>query len=143
MLKNLYELTNPQKSIWYTEEVFKGTPIANITANVIIPQTVDFKLLEKAINVLVERNDSFRLKITMQDDKVYQYVEDYTEFPLEMINVTSEEDLQNKARSIADTPFEVFNSFLFDFRLVKFPDNHGGFIIRMHHLISDAWGRSF
>lgn len=143
MEKDFYELTNPQKSIWYTEEVFKGTPIANITATVIIPQKVDFKLLEKAINILVERADSFRLKITLKNDKTCQYVENYSEFPLEIINVTSEEDLQKKAREIADTPFEVFDSFLFDFRLVKFPDNHGGFIIRMNHLISDAWSGVF
>ena len=52
MEKDFYELTNPQKSIWYTEEVFKGTPMANITATVIISEEVNFKLLEKAINIL-------------------------------------------------------------------------------------------
>lgn len=139
MKKDFYELTNPQKSIWYTEEVFKGTPIANITATVIIPQKVDFKLLERAINILIEKADSYRLKFFLKNDTAYQYVEDYSNVPLEVIEVTSNEDLQKKAKEIADTPFDVLNSFLFDFRLVKFPDCHGGFIIRMHHLISDAW----
>ena len=78
MLKDLYELTNPQKSIWYTEEVFKGTPIANITATIIIPQKVDFKLLEKAINILVERNDSFRLKFSLENNQPYQYVDSFS-----------------------------------------------------------------
>ena len=31
MEKILYSLTNPQKSIWFTEEFYKGTPIENIT----------------------------------------------------------------------------------------------------------------
>lgn len=143
MKKDFYELTNPQKSIWYTEEVFKGTPIANITATVIIPQKVNFKLLEKAINILIEKADSYRLKFSLKGDTVYQHIEDYSYVPLETINVTSDEDLQTKVRKIADIPFDVLDSFLYDFRLVKFPDCHGGFIIRMHHLISDAWSGVF
>ena len=41
MQKKMYDLTNPQKSIWYTEEFFKGTPIENITGSVIIPEKVN------------------------------------------------------------------------------------------------------
>lgn len=143
MKKDFYELTNPQKSIWYTEEVFKGTPIANITATVIIPQKVNFKLLERAINILIEKADSYRLKFSLEDNTAYQHIEDYSYVPLEIINVNSDEDLQTKVREIADIPFDVLDSFLYDFRLVKFPDCHGGFIIRMHHLISDAWSGVF
>lgn len=143
MLKDLYELTNPQKSIWYTEEVFKGTPIANITATIIIPQKVDFKLLEKAINILVERNDSFRLKFSLENNQPYQYVDSFSPSHLETINISSDEDLKNMAKKIAKTPFAIFDSFLYDFRLVKYPDNHGGFIVRLHHLISDAWSGVF
>jgi amino acid adenylation domain-containing protein/thioester reductase-like protein len=143
MEKDFYELTNPQKSIWYTEEVFKGTPMANITATVIIPEEVNFKLLEKAINILVEKNDNFRIKISVNNGKTCQYIEKYDAFKLNVINVASDEELKVKSREIADTPFDVLNSTLFDFRLVKFPDNHGGFIIRMHHLISDAWSGVF
>ena len=34
-MENLYELTNPQKSIWLTEQYYKGTSVNNIcgTAN--------------------------------------------------------------------------------------------------------------
>ena len=41
MKKQTYELTNPQKSIWYTEEFYKGTPINNISGTVIIPKKVN------------------------------------------------------------------------------------------------------
>lgn len=143
MEKDFFELTNPQKSIWYTEEVFKGTPIANITAPVIIPQEVNFKLLEKAINILIEKTDSYRLKFFIQNDKLYQYVDDYSKIPLEIIDVTSDKDLQEKSRKFANTPFNVLDSFLFDFKLIRYPDNHGGFIVRLHHLISDAWSGVF
>lgn len=143
MKNGFYGLTNPQKSIWYTEEVFKGTPIENITGTVIIKKEVNFKLLEKAIHIFVEKSDSFRLQFSIRGSELYQHIEEYNKNPLDIIAVASEADLKDKAEKIAETPFNVLNSFLFDFKLIRFPDNHGGFIIRMHHLISDAWSSVF
>ena len=139
MQKILYSLTNPQKSIWFTEEFYKGTPIENITGSVIIPDKVDFLLLEQAINIFVEKNDSFRLKFIIENKEVKQFVEPYTKFSVENIDVSSDEDLQKVEQKTASTVFNVLNSFLYIFKIVRFPDGHGGFIINMHHLISDAW----
>lgn len=75
MEKILYSLTNPQKSIWFTEEFYKGTPIENITGSVIIPEKVNFSLLEQAINIFVEKNDSFRLKFMIEGQEVKQFVD--------------------------------------------------------------------
>lgn len=139
MQEILYGLTNPQKSIWFTEEFYKGTPIENITGTVIIPEKVNFSVLEKAINIFVERSDSFRLKFIVNGNNVQQYIAKYEAFTLETVNVSSEEDLKAEEKKVATTPFNITNSFLYLFKLIKFPDDHGGFIINMHHLISDAW----
>ena len=139
MADKTYGLTNPQKLIWYTQEFYKGTSIENIVGTVIIPQMVDFSMLERAINIFVEKNDSFRLKFILENQQVKQYVDSYSVFPVETINVSSEEDLKNVEESIASSVFDVFSSYLFVFKLIKFPDGHGGFIICMHHLITDAW----
>ena len=40
MSKNMYALTNPQKSIWLTEQFYKGMSIENITGTVIVSQKV-------------------------------------------------------------------------------------------------------
>ena len=45
MKKDVYELTNPQKSIWLTEEFYKGTAINNIGGNLLIREKVDFEKL--------------------------------------------------------------------------------------------------
>jgi len=80
MQKNLYDLTNPQKLIWFTEEFYKGTPIENITGTVLISEKVNFHLLEKAINIFTQKNDSFRLKFIYENQKVKQYVEPFSSF---------------------------------------------------------------
>lgn len=139
MSRNIYALTNPQKSIWLTEQFYKGTSIENITGTVIVSQKVDFKALEKAINLTVKNNDNFRLKFTLKNDTVMQYVDNFTEFNIELISVETDKDLKSLERKVCDTPFNTLDSFLFDFKLFKFPDGHGGFIINAHHLIFDAW----
>jgi len=139
MSKNMYSLTNPQKSIWLTEQFYKGTSIENITGTVIVSQKVDFKALEKAINLFVKNNDSFRLKFTVKDGIVMQYVDTFTEFNIEIISVETDKDVKCLERKMCDIPFDTLKHFLFDFKLFKFSNGHGGFVINAHHLIADAW----
>lgn len=139
MSENMYSLTNPQKSIWLTGEFYKGTSIENITGSVSILQNVDFTALKNAINLFVKKNDSFRLKFTMQDNTVMQYVDSFAEFDIDIISVETDKDVKQIEKKMCDTPFNVLGNFLFDFKLFKFPNGNGGFIINAHHLISDAW----
>ena len=139
MQKNLYDLTNPQKLIWFTEEFYKGTPIENITGTVLISEKVNFHLLEQAINIFTEKNDSFRLKFIYENQKVKQYVEPFSSFAVEIVDISSDKELHKVENEISTTIFNVLDSTLFIYKMIRFPDGHGGFIINMHHLISDAW----
>ena len=139
MSKNMYALTNPQKSIWQTGEFYKGTSIENISGRATILEKVDFKKFEKAINLFIEKNDSFRLKFVLDKAEVKQYVEDFENFTFEKIKVSSEKDVKKIENELSNYVFDVLNSYLFKFILYEFEDGHGGFVITMHHLISDAW----
>lgn len=135
----MYSLTNPQKSIWHTEQFYKGTSIENITGTATILEKVDFKKFEMAINLFIEKNDSFRLRFIIDNNEVKQYLEDYSYISFEKISVSSEKDVKKIEDELSNTPFDILNSFLFKFVLFEFPDSHGGFVVSMHHLISDAW----
>ena len=139
MQKNLYSLTNPQKSIWQTEQFYKGTSIENISGTATILEKVDFKKFEKAINLFIEKNDSFRLKFILENNEVKQYVEDFSYFSFEKILVSSNLDVKKIEKELSNFVFNTLDSFLFKFKFFEFPDGHGGFVICMHHLISDAW----
>lgn len=139
MSKKFYNLSNPQKTIWLTEEFYKGTPIENITGTVMISDKVNFKQLSKAINFFIKKNDSFRLKFVTENNEVKQFLEDFKEFSFENISVINDRDVKKIEKELSLTPFCVQDSFLFKFKLFNFPDGHGGFVVNMHHLISDAW----
>lgn len=139
MESNVYNLTNPQKSIWFTEQFYKGTPIENITGCVIVLEKLNLKALQKAINLFVKSNDSFRLKFTVKDDKPLQYLSSFSEFEIENVMVNTDEDIKDIENKMSNTPFEVLDNLLFSFKTFTFPDGHSGFVITAHHLISDAW----
>lgn len=50
--------------------------------------------------------------------------------------------VENVCRTMANVPFNLFDSFLFEFKMFKLPNKKGGFILNAHHLIFDAWSSS-
>ncbi len=134
-----YKLTNPQNSIWLIEKFYKGTSINNICGYIFFKEEINFDALKKAINKLVETNDGMRLKFKEENGSCIQYFNDFKEFDIEILNFSSEKDIESKAIEIANVPFDIYNDFLFKFILFKLPNNHGGFIVNVHHIISDSW----
>lgn len=138
-LKELYNLTNPQKSIWVTEEFYKGTSIENIVGIARFSGIVNFDKLKEAINIFVKTNDSFRLKFIRENNEVEQFIDDFAPFSFETVYVKNDKDVKKLEEDFAKTPLEVFDSYLFRSKLFTFEDGHGGFLLCMHHLIVDAW----
>ena len=136
---NKFELTNPQKSIWVTEEFYKGTSIENIAGTTLIKDKVDFEKLKKAINMFVKNNDGFRLKFVNENNSIKQYIADYEELLLDVKALESEKDVKKIEKDFANTPFKLFDSFLFRFQIYSYKDGRGGFVVVGHHLIVDAW----
>ena len=75
--KKFYNLTNPQKSIWVTEEYYKGSCINNICGTALIKEKVNLRLLEKAIHTVLQNNDIFKIKFSINDNNIMQYISDY------------------------------------------------------------------
>ena len=75
-MENLFDLTIPQKSIWNTEKFYKNTSIANVSGTGKIDEIIDFNLLEKAINIVVEKNDALRIttNIDVLNEKLVKFI---------------------------------------------------------------------
>ena len=139
MSKNLFNLTSPQESIWYTEEYLSGTNIGNICGTLIFKDSVDFKKLEKAINILIKQHDNFRIKFILNNNIPKQYIEDYSYIRLKPFEIFTNKDLLDLEKRTVSNKFNLIENFLYKFIIFKFSDNTGGFILNIHHLISDGW----
>lgn len=134
----MYELTAPQKSIWLTEQYFQNTTINNICGSLIIKEDTDLSILNKAINIFVRNNDSFKLRFRQNGSNLEQYFSKDEDFDFEILNITEEKQIEVFAKKIVDTKFSIIDSRVFDFKLFKLSSGFGGFIVNVHHIISDA-----
>jgi len=136
-----YPLSAQQKGIWYTEKFHSGTSIAGISATKRLKMPIDFSLLEKAINLVIENNDSMRINVCMADNEPRQYVAPhrYRNFEIKDFTSMGEGDLFAWNMMMTRTPLFAENADLFRIVLLKIDDNTCGYFVMLHHLISDAW----
>jgi amino acid adenylation domain-containing protein len=136
-----YPLTIPQKGIWYIEKFYSGTSIAGISATMRLKMPLDFSLLEQAINLVIENNDSMRINVCMVDNEPRQSVVPYVykKFEVKDFTVAGEGDLSAWSMTMTQAPFFVENADLYRFVLLKIDGNTCGYFVMLHHLISDAW----
>ena len=138
MKENIYNLTTPQNSILLTEQYYAGSNINNIGGSIFFEEKLDFDLLEKAINLVTKHNPSFQIKLVLDGAEIKQYFSDYIPYSIELIDVLSQDDVSKLEYDVMHKPFDIFKS-LFLFKLFRFPNGSGGYIINLHHIISDSW----
>lgn len=139
MQKEFYDLTNPQKSIWLTEQFYKGSCVNNLCGTVAIDQVVDFDILKKAIYQFVKDNNSFRINLSYDEKgEIKQEIVDFKPFDIEIVDVKDEEELVSLENEMANIPFSLLNSNLHHFKMYRLPSGKGGYVLVAHHLICDA-----
>ena len=137
--KDVYGLTNPQKNIWNMEFYYSDTNICNICASGLIKENINLNLLKKAVNILVSKNDSFRIQLTLENSIPMQYLTDYEPFDIDVVKVSSMADFRNLEDSMVKEKFTLLNSPLYKFKIALFPNGYAAVILNIHHIISDSW----
>ena len=142
--KDVYDLTNPQRSIWMTEQFYNDTNINNIVGCIKINKNADFQALEKAFNCFVMRNEAFKTKIVLEGSVPKQFFDDFVYENIEIVDIKDDLQLLEFEASFPKKTVDVLNNnnFLFLTKLLRLPDGSGVLVLTVHHLISDAWTMS-
>ena len=133
------ELTYSQKSIWVTEQYYKGSSVNSICGTAIINEKVDFEKLKESIQIVCKKHDNFWLEFKLNNGNVEQVLSEKKEIQIDTINIAGKNQLEEERNKIIKTKFQLENSKLFKFYIFKFIDGKGAFMLNIHHLISDAW----
>ena len=131
-----YLLTKPQQSIWNMEQYYGGS-VANITGSVMFGQSVNIQKLQKALNGIVERYDSLRIHLEIQNGMPMQCIGIFKSNIFEIIKFSKKDDFDLWIKSFAQTPFDISGN-LFKFIIITVGQQIG-FACKLHHLIADAW----
>jgi amino acid adenylation domain-containing protein/thioester reductase-like protein len=141
----LYDLSHPQKRIWYSEKKYPGVGAANLVYLVKFDFKVDNTVLESAINAVIRAHDGIRMRITEQNEegtvRPCQHLEPHTDKRFDVLDFQTPggtTKLKDWAIDQTSQPFELLNSDLFYFALLRHDDGKSGYYMKLHHIISDG-----
>lgn len=141
-----YKLTHTQKREWNTEKRDPNTPMENIGGVVIIKGEVNIELLEKAIQIFIERNDGIRLRFIERDGESCQYIFPYQLKKIDYIDfsnsINPQEESEKWSNQTFRTAFNLEDSDLYYLGLFRISDKESGILLKIHHIICDGWGTS-
>lgn len=137
----LYNLTHPQKRILQLEQMYPDTSAANIMGNAIFDVSIDFKLFEEAINLAIKNCDALRTQLTENEKgEILQQIYSYEWVNIEHLDFKDkEEEFNHWKLNEANKPFKLLHSKLSKIWMYTSPKGENGIIIKLHHIISDAW----
>lgn len=141
-MENKYSLTYPQKNIWMVEEFFGKSSMNTIVGLFRVNRGFNLDLCEKAVNKLVELNDALRLRMYKDSatGEVYQKITEYAYFKVDFFDLTKLDKTEKELNDeLTRTPFDIIDNSLHYFAIVKTGETTGYILVKLHHLVADAW----
>lgn len=134
----MYELTTPQKNIWNLQRFYEGTSISNNCGAMFFGYQCDHRLLNRAINKLLELQDGMRLRFCEMDGHPVQYVSDYTEEVFPSMSFSNNAAFEEFAQQFAQQPIDLIDGPMYRFVIFDV-DGKSGVLLNASHMISDGW----
>ena len=126
-------------NIWATEQYYNNTAVNNVGGTVLLKAKLNFNILQKAVANVLRKNDNFHIHITKENNVVKQYFA-FEEYVPAIVEIKNLQELHKVESELCQESFDLLSSKqLFETKLFKLPNNHGGVIVVMHHIISDSW----
>lgn len=146
MKKDVYHLTNPQNSIYLSEQ-FTDTPMNNIVGTMFFKKEIAIDLLKKAVNLTVQNNQAMRTRIFKDvsvdgsSDIPMQYFAEFSPFDIPVFDFLkkSMDDFRVFQKEYAKKRFNIYENALYEFMICLLPNDEIALVCRFHHLITDAW----
>lgn len=141
-----YELTHPQKRVWYIEKINDNSQLHNIGGYLKINGSIDFEILEKAIQILIKRNSGIRINIVEKNGKPYQYIKPYKDQKVDFFDFSDQDKAKLKfekwVKNVFEKPFRLNGNNLYYFAMYRISKQECGILLNINHIVADGWAIS-
>ncbi len=136
----LTDLSHAQKRIWYSAQKYPNTALCILTYRIAFPCEIQFPLLIKAIENTLRLHSALNVEFVIDKSGLRQSFTDYKKHdirePIILNSLSEEKEWIHKISTSGD------NCDLSNYISVfpaEYADGSSGFLLRMHHLVSDGW----
>ena len=136
-----YPLTSAQKLHYYCLMYCPKKQVLNIGSAVMIQVELKWDILEQCIKDAILRCEAMRVQFGQDENgNTYQYVVDDVRGVIRHFTFAhwKEEDAHNKMTEWTSTPFETYDTPMYEIVMIQMPDNFYGMYLKVNHLIMDA-----
>ena len=139
-----FPLSLSQMNIWNLEQSYAGTSINAIGTTLRINGRVDFAMLQKTLNLVIEADPCLRTRIIVENGVPMQFNADYRPevFPVYDFTGASEDGVRVWETTLTREPLPVIDAPLYRFVLFRTGEHSGGVFVKIHHIISDGWSQA-
>lgn len=136
--RNEYPL-NPTQAGVIQSKVFRYTGGFHFSFALYFDQNIDFQIMQKAVEMEYERNDSLSLKFYKKGKEWRQYFSDsYIPPKAKTFEFDSKDDCVNCLKKIAKRPINFIDNDQSEFIIFHLPKGKSGVMLHISHLIADA-----
>lgn len=123
-------MTGYQRAIFDIEKTYPGTAVCNLGGIIRFAEGTEESVLIDAVGAFIRETPSIRIQL---DRSGMMYVSEREE----EISITDfDGDCDAEAKRIAEEPFELYDSPLYSFRLLRTSEGLTG-IMKLHHILGD------
>lgn len=138
--QKMYELTLSQEvtTLQCKYTIFKR--IMNILTSMTSKEDLDFELLNKAFNKVVERNDCLRLRFVKKNKQLMQYFLEEDKFDVPVLKFKTKEEQEKFINRVRRKTIKYKKGVVVEPYFIKTYDNKSMVLMKVAHLILDIYG---
>ena len=136
-----YRLTYPQQNIWLVEKASQDSLINTIVGTIEIHKGFNHKSCEEAINCVIKNNDIMRISLEEKNGEIYQTVNNYqyVNYGVEDLSSYTQKEKNEYINDIVFRSLFLSKKTLYEFHIFKYSSDSGAILMKIHHMIADAW----
>ena len=136
----LYDITNSQNAMYLMFKFGLHKQMVQIPTSVAVDYKLDFDLLQKALDIEIQRNDSLRNRFTKQKGKVKQYFLKECTYKATYKEFANAEEQNAFFNEDAMKPVYFLKGEVYRIYFFKTADGNSGVYSVFSHLVTDALG---
>lgn len=134
-----------QQRMWFYDQLLDQVSLYNIPNSFHIKGNLDISILQKSIQMIIERHESLRTNFNLVDGRLVQVIHESIEWKMEVIDYRAlpaeEKEAEIKRLAVEEMvkPFDLAQDPLIRATLIQVEEQEYVFLFTWHHIIADGW----